>query len=333
MRLSIDRTLPVSLRHQIRAAIVDAIASGALPSGTSLPSVRDLADRLDCAPMTITKVYAELKGAGLVAARTGSGTYVTDSTLARFAGRGGLGALRALMDGLIDHAEAAGIAPTDILSLMTRRVVDRHLAAPRKRIVMAGLFPEATGHYARCVAEQLGELGLVEPVALGPDTGSALDEGRASALRAADLVLTFADLQHRVAALAPDARVIALRFIPAEATRLALAAIDPLARVVVVSRFADFLPVLTLGVRRFAAHVRSVGAFDIEAPALAAELRACDVVVISTGAEAAAALAPPEAGRIEYLHIPDPADVDRLVVPLVTPADADPAIASRKEAS
>jgi hypothetical protein len=99
-----------------------------------------------------------------------------------------------------------------------------------------------------------------------------------------------------------------------------------MARVGVVSRFADFSPVLNLGVRRFAAHVRDIVAVNLDDPQIAAVLADCDAVILATGADEAP-LAKPGAPRIEYRHIPDPGDIDRLVMPLVAPTPA------KKEAS
>ena len=76
LRNRINRSLPISLRQQIRGAIEHAISFGGLGVGAALPSVRDLADQAGVAPMTVSKVYADLKAEGLVEGRGGSGTFV-----------------------------------------------------------------------------------------------------------------------------------------------------------------------------------------------------------------------------------------------------------------
>ena len=324
-RIVPDRRLGVTVRQQVKAHIVQRIAEGLLPAGAALPSVRELADAAGVAPMTVTRVYAELKEAGLVEARAGSGTFVADSPLARPGPRLAVAALRADIDSLVDRALGAGLRAGDVLALLTARTVERLARGSRPSLVMVGLFAAATESYAARVGAQLGDAASVAPLVLGPDPAAD-----AAALRAADLVLTFPTLQARVAALAPGGRVIPIRFIPAESSRMALAAIDPMARVAVVSRFADFLPVLELGVRRFAPHVQDVVAMDMDSPDLARAVGGADVVVLSTGAEAAGDLARPGAARIEYRHIPDPGDVERLVMPWLR---GDAAEGRRKEAS
>ena len=323
MRIPVDRTLDVSIRQQIRGAIADEIAFGALGPGSPLPSVRDLAECAGVAPVTISKIYAELQAGGLIEGRSGSGTFVAESPLARAARTPGIRDLRDRIDGMVDLAGSLGVTPADIAALVNLRARRMQATGPTPRIAMVGLFDDATQSYAACVAAQVGPLARIEAA-----TVQALETDGAvrDRIRGASVILTFADLQARVEAAAGGVRVISLRFIPAEATRMALAALDPLDRVALVSRFAEFAPILTLGFRRFAAHVQTFAVLPMEDAA--GHLADCDVLVLSTGADAAARHAAPGTRIIEYRHIPDPGDIDRLVLPLL----GDGAL-RRKEAS
>ena len=320
MKVQIDRKSGLSLHKQLKSAIEHGIYFGDLPAGTNLPSVRDMATQARVAPMTVVKVYGELKAAGLIEARTGSGTLVAQTALA---GRPDRAKLAAAIDSVTDLALTMGAAPADIPGLIASRVTARLSQERRKAIFMVGLFADATTSYARRVAAQVGEHATVEPTTLdqihnNPDL--------ALRLQSADLILTFANLQPAITEAVPGVSILAIRFIPSEATRLALASIDPMARVGVVSRFADFSPVLNVGVRRFAAHVRDIVSVNLDDPQIGAVLADCDALVLATGADEAP-VAKPGAPRIEYRHIPDPGDIDRLVMPLVTPSLA------KKEAS
>lgn len=328
--VTLDRSLGIPVRQQIRAALVHHVSSGRLGPGAALPSVRDLAETLGVAPMTVSKVYADLKESGLVEARVGSGTFVADSPLAQIAARDEIAATLTELDGLVDRIAAAGLEASDLLALLNARAIRRVAGGTRPSVLVVGLFNDATRSYAQRVAEQVGPAAIVTPLVLGTDPGQ-VDPPDAALLRGACLVVTFASLHERIAAIAPGTPIVSVRFIPAESTRMALASLDPMARIAVVSRFADFLPVLELGVRRFAPHVAQVTALDMAAPELGRVVAECDVVVMSTGAEAAADLAPRDAVRIEYRHIPDPGDLARLVLPRLAalprtgaPAQADP---------
>lgn len=332
----IDRSLGLPVRQQIRAALVHDIVSGAMPPGQPLPSVRDLAERLGVAPATISKVYADLKDSGLATAQVGSGTFVAESTLARAGARQEIDAILAKVDALVDRATSAGMTAADVVSMLNARAIHRVASGPKPTVVVVGLFADATRSYAERVAHQAGEAAYVSQVVLGTGPGS-LEPDVIARMRSADLIVTFADLVENIEAIAPDTHIVAIRFIPAETTRMALASLDPMARVAVVSRFASFLPVLELGVRRFAPHVEHFTAMDINAPELADAVAQCDVVVMSTGAEAAGDMAPEEAIRIEYRHVPDPGDVARLVLPhlppVTRPTPDSAATGGRKEAS
>jgi hypothetical protein len=177
-----------------------------------------------------------------------------------------------------------------------------------RRIVMVGLFPDATRDYARAIAERLDGLASVVPTtvdALDHASGRALCEG-------ADLVVTFANQRRAVAARLPTAQVTAISFIPAEETRRALAGIDPLAHLGVISRVPEFLSIMKQGVHRFAPHVRSVRAAVADTEALDQVLSWADVVVIATGAKNITQRLWAAQRSVAYRHIPDPADVDRL---------------------
>lgn len=329
MKIKIDRKSAISIRQQLKGAIEHEISFGALTAGMPLPSVRDLAEQVGVAPMTVSKVYGDLKAQGLIEGRSGSGTFVAESSFVRLAARDEVHGLRKYIDAVIDLALKAGFEPADILLMINARVTYRLGTGLRKDIVMVGLFSDATISYAACVEQQVGHLATVEATTLDRLTDDAAFRARVAD---ADLVLTFANLEKDIKRLLPDIRVQSLRFIPSEETRMALASLNPMARVGVVSRFPDFLPILSLGVRQFAAHMQTVTALALEDPTLPAALADCDVLVLSTGADAAAAHVRSDAQKIEYRHIPDPGDIDRLVVPFITNAD-DPAERTRKEAS
>src|SRR5215468_6189517 len=76
-----DREGPVYRR------IVDAlsadIASGRLRRGQQLPTHRSLAKALGVDLTTVTRAYAEARQRGLTEARTGQGTFVAESMMAR----------------------------------------------------------------------------------------------------------------------------------------------------------------------------------------------------------------------------------------------------------
>jgi DNA-binding transcriptional regulator YhcF (GntR family) len=278
-----------------------------------LPSVRELAEAVGVAPMTVSQVYRELKGAGLIETQAGSGTFVADGSHGN-AARAGTADLDRRIDMVIDSGLAMGLKPSDLVSLFSARMFVRAARAPRARLVVAGTFEAATRRYASLVAGHLGAAAMVDAV-----TVDALQRDPALAMQtaSAELVVTFANRQREVEELLPRARVVSISFIPSEETRLALASLDPLARIGIVSRFPEFLPIMKAGVQRFAPHVQKTSAAVLDSAELGAAVAAADVIVYATGAETVLDRLKPGMPAIEYRHIPDPADIERVIVPLI----------------
>ncbi|MGK9170220.1 GntR family transcriptional regulator [Inquilinus limosus] len=325
MKLQIDRELPVPIGVQVKGLIEYGIACGELSPGERLPSVRELAESLAVAPMTVATVYRGLREAGLIETRHGSGSFVAES--------GGTGRrpqiaeIQRRVDQLIDEAMAAGLNPADLTGMVQARLARRRPRRRARSVVMLGLFEEATRAYAGAIQARLPPGTTVQPLTMDRLRG---DEIARRGAAEAELVVTFPNRQREAAALLPDSRVVAIRFIPSEETRRALAGLDPLARLGIASRFADFLPIMKSGVQRFAPHVRQIAAAALGTPALDAVIDQSDVVVLSTGAESVLPRLRPGVRAIEYRHSPDPVDVDQQIAPLLSP-DAD-GIAEPQEA-
>lgn len=319
MNLRVDRELPVPLGTQLRGLIEYGIACGEIGPGSRLPSVRELAAGLGLAPMTVSQVYKELKALGLLEAHAGAGTFVAaaeDPTGERPAR---LKAVREGLDRLIASARALGVTLPELQGLFNARLLatTERRGGAYLRVALVGLFAVATRDYTRVIEARLPAGETVEPATLD---GLRADETARLWVGAADLVLTFAHVRAEVVSLLPGALVRAVSFIPSERTRSALAGLDPRASLCLLSTFGAFLPLMKAGVRRFAPHVASIaaGALDTATPdELRQLLGGRDVVVYATGAEPTLQGLAPPARMIEYRHMPDPADLDRSVLPLL----------------
>ena len=72
----IDRDEETPIYEQITRSIVTRIESGRLPPGSRLPTVREMAEQLSVARVTVHKAYAGLQERGFVDATVGRGTFV-----------------------------------------------------------------------------------------------------------------------------------------------------------------------------------------------------------------------------------------------------------------
>lgn len=90
--------------------IVDGVETlalrGALPAGSQLPSVRQLAMELSINPNTIQRAYAELERRGVIYAAKGRGNFISDETAALCKRR--LDEIGAQVHALADQARALG---------------------------------------------------------------------------------------------------------------------------------------------------------------------------------------------------------------------------------
>jgi DNA-binding transcriptional MocR family regulator len=74
--ITINKNEAIPLSKQIYMSFVDKIRSGLLPSGSKLPTVRQLAKDIEVSLVTIMKAYKQLEEDGFIELSKGKGTYV-----------------------------------------------------------------------------------------------------------------------------------------------------------------------------------------------------------------------------------------------------------------
>ena len=306
---AIDRGLGVPISVQLRGALEFGIALGRLAPGLRLPSVRETARYLAVSPVTVAAVYRDLRQAGLIESRVGAGSYVAE--VSGGAG-GGLSerhrALQAQIDALVRLGAELGLGPADLAA----RVACSGPGPAQGpvggiRVLVVSHFPRATEAYAAALRPHVDPADRVEAT-----TFDALRAGRPVA---ADLTVTPRNLMAEAGALCPGVPLVGMTFIPDEATRVALAGLAPEARVLAVSYFAHFLPVMRAGLQRFAPHLSGVTALLRDDPGLGAALAGTDVLVCASGTDDLAARLGPGQRAIDYLHTPDPRAIREAFLP------------------
>ncbi len=106
--------------EQIRTQIAGQVASGELPPGTRLPTVRALAAALGIAPNTVARAYRELEYAGVVSTRGRNGTVVNGDASDR--------AAKEAAATYADAMRALGVRQDEALELV-RRAFDRPVSS------------------------------------------------------------------------------------------------------------------------------------------------------------------------------------------------------------
>ena len=75
--LRVDVRAGKPLFDQLRTQVIDGVRAGALPPGSRLPTVRDLAGQLGVAANTVARAYRELESAAIVETRGRFGTFIS----------------------------------------------------------------------------------------------------------------------------------------------------------------------------------------------------------------------------------------------------------------
>ncbi len=305
LEAAIDRDLAVPVTVQLRGLLEYGIATGDIPAGTQLPSVRALAARLKVSPVTVSNAYAALRVAGLIEGRVGAGSFVTHGAGLSKSEMDVHRLLQAQIDDLVEAAQAIGIDRREL----ALRVANARGRRRSLRILMLGIFREATESYAAVLRGHLQPRDEV--------VAATLDEARDALPEGIDLVATPLNVRAEAVRLFPDVPVIGMTFIPTEQTRIELARIAPEGRVAIVSYFAEFLGLMRAGILRFAPHVSQSEACLWDAPDIDAVLSRCDVLIHATGAERLRERLQPHQMAIEYRHTPDPHAIRTELLPAI----------------
>jgi len=73
IQLDYDRGVPIY--RQIIDAVLSALSTGAVGSGEQLPTIQELARRLDINPNTVARAYRDLEQGGHIVSKRGRGTF------------------------------------------------------------------------------------------------------------------------------------------------------------------------------------------------------------------------------------------------------------------
>ena len=125
----LDAGSGLSPYQQLVRQVRHALRLGLLREGDQLPTVKDVVSALAINPNTVLKAYRELEHDGLVSARPGLGTFVTqDMTDATFAAHG---PLRQELQRWMNKARLSGLDDESIEALFMatfRSSANRHVA-------------------------------------------------------------------------------------------------------------------------------------------------------------------------------------------------------------
>jgi len=202
MNISIDKRSEVPARDQLRQQLIFLMSTGQLSTGSSLPSVRELARRLKIHHNTVSHVYSQLAAEGWLMTRRGSRLVVgkadAGSRVEDFVG----------LDDLIDRAIRLARTHGYSLQQLRARVRERLMAEPADHLLLVA--PE----------QQLAELiaaEIAEAVGAEPDICSVAMLQRDPSLAIGAALVTPAYHRHKVEPwVSADRTLVSISYSPAD---------------------------------------------------------------------------------------------------------------------
>ena len=113
--ISVNFRDPRPIYEQIKDNLRRLIVTGLLPTGSKLPSVREMASDLAINPSTIQRAYRELEAEGYISSQPGKGSFVCDGDQAARARRQ---ELLDRFDKLVGEMEQLGIPRRQLIEIL-----------------------------------------------------------------------------------------------------------------------------------------------------------------------------------------------------------------------
>jgi|SRR5580658_4187529 GntR family transcriptional regulator len=120
---------PTPIFRQIADQVRLAVATGQLPAGQQLPSVRGLAERLVVNPNTIAKAYSELARDGFIDAQQGRGVFVARPRQVYSKAERNR-RIAPLLDALVHEGVSLGFTPAQLIESLQQRLGKLDLSSP-----------------------------------------------------------------------------------------------------------------------------------------------------------------------------------------------------------
>jgi GntR family transcriptional regulator len=109
IRFQLDKNSPVPFYRQIVDTVLTGVSAGRITPGEKLPTIRDLAVRLEVHPNTVVKAYSQLQLLGALDTQQGSGVFVKPSPRPRLSAKELARARESLCQEFVSRAQLLGI--------------------------------------------------------------------------------------------------------------------------------------------------------------------------------------------------------------------------------
>lgn len=155
LNITVDENWNAPLYKQIAGSIMKDIASGKIPAGYKLPTVRELADEMGISKGTIKHAYEHLEQMGVIEMTQGKGTFVLEAENASSSRKER--AMKAI-DDLFEELEELGFTPREMEIYLKLKL---HGLEEKYEMVKAAVI-DCNPETIRLIEDQLAEIEYVE---------------------------------------------------------------------------------------------------------------------------------------------------------------------------
>lgn len=119
--VQINKSNGIPIYLQLEEQIRLLLHRGALKPGDLMPTVRELAVQLEINSNTVSRVYRDLQGEGLLRLQRGVGTFVDEEHGVRQMSGRDLGSLEKKVDALVAQSRHIKLTPIELFQLIETR--------------------------------------------------------------------------------------------------------------------------------------------------------------------------------------------------------------------
>jgi GntR family transcriptional regulator len=306
------RDSPVPAFLQLKSQLEYLIVTGAMASGSKLPSIRSVARALGLGPATVVRAYRELEQAGLVSATEGVGFFAIGGEEAQSSGHA---RLRRQASELITDAIKQGVAPDQLVQIFLAQIADLRLTAGNPELVVLGKRASRLQELAMLLRHALADLN-VDVTALAIEELAEDIEGWLPRLtKARHVVCLLFDIQQARLLMAPHGiSVVPMLGALREDVRDRIIHLPVGTRVGVVASKLDFVDGMVSAILSLNSGVEVFGYAESKDVQVIEELAASSDCIIfgSLSRVPVEQLLPSSTEAIEFFYVPDGSSVARL---------------------
>jgi GntR family transcriptional regulator len=126
VNFGLDKKSPVPFYRQIVDMVLAGISTGKIAPGDKLPTIRDLAVKLEVNPNTVVKAYSLLESLGSLDTQQGSGVFVKAQPVLALTADDRRRAVETICRDFVGRAQMLGIQTAELIFYLQNTLTNTH---------------------------------------------------------------------------------------------------------------------------------------------------------------------------------------------------------------